>query len=289
MRKSYGQIVGGLGFAEGLRARRGECWFSDFRTRDVQSIDLDGRITKRAYIPGQPSGLGWRPDGSLLAVSMVDQKLVSVRDGARSVVASLAGIAMGPINDMIVDDDGRAYIGSHGADLVYDDITPENAGEKLRPSPLMTVSPTGEVSVAATDLRVPNGMAWTSDGRLVVVETTGLCITAFDVDADGALSNRSVFAELPGVPDGICIDSQDGVWVALSTASKFVRVLDGEVVDEIAVDGIPVDCALGGPDRRTLFGAATYSGINVWSDGDVDSGIHAWEVDVPAPGAPEHA
>lgn len=281
------KLVEGLGFAEGLRWRDGELWFSDFRDRTILSVDIAGNLTQRAYVPGQPSGIGWAPDGTLLVSSMIDQKLVSFdAQGRRRMVASLEALAVGPVNDMIVDAKGRVYIGSQGADVLYDEITAENALQKLQPVPLVMVSPEGEVSIAAEDMGVPNGMAWTSDGRLLVAETLRGRISVFDVADDGSLGNRQTYADLHGMPDGMCIDAEDAVWAAMVFDGKFVRATkDGRIVEEIVVPegGVAVDCALGGPDGKTLFGAVSHGDIRIWSDGQVKSSIYTWQVGVPGP------
>jgi sugar lactone lactonase YvrE len=275
-------ILGGLGFPEGLRWHNGELWFSDMATRRITSVGPDGTDQLRSFIPGQPSGLGWRPDGTLLVSSMIDQCVVAIVDGARRPVAWLDGLAVGPTNDMLVDAHGRAYVGSHGFDVMYEPL--EGFAARVQEVPLILVRPDGEVSVAAEGLLCPNGMALAdADTRLIVAESAANRVSVFDVNPDGTLVNRRIFAELDGMPDGLCIDSEGLIWVALLGAEKFVRVREGgEVAEEITTPGRrAIDCALGGPDRRTFFGAVTYSeGIVFSDDGQVDGGIEAWTVEV---------
>ncbi len=277
-------LIGALGFPEGLRWHDRELWFSDMRTRRVCSATTEGRLTLRTYVPHQPSGLGWRPDGTLLVASMLDQALIAADGPRREVVADLSPLAIGAINDMLVDEQGRAYVGSHGFDPPYA-WTGEDFADLIAPAPLVLVTPEGATRVAAEDLMCANGMALTADrGRLIVAESAAHRITVFDVEADGTLGNRRVFAELDGMPDGLCIDCEDAIWVALLGAERFVRIAEGgEVLDEIATPGrAAVDCVLGGADGRTLFASVTYTSINVWSDGEIESGIEAHRVEVSA-------
>jgi sugar lactone lactonase YvrE len=213
---------------------------------------------------------------------MIDQCVVAIVEGARRPVAWLTELAIGPTNDMLVDRRGRAYVGSHGFDVMYEPLA--GFAERVQEVPLILVLPGGKVSVAAEGLLCPNGMALTdADTRLIVAESAANRLSVFDVQPDGTLANRSIFADLEGMPDGLCIDSEGMIWVALLGAEKFVRVREGgEVVDEIATPGRrAIDCILGGTDGKTFFGAVTYSeGIVFSDDGRVDGGIEAWHVPV---------
>jgi sugar lactone lactonase YvrE len=281
-------LLTGLGFPEGLRWHESELWFSDMRTRRVMSMTPDGTARQRAYVPAQPSGLGWRADGTLLVASMLDQCVIAATGGHRERVADLSGLAIGAINDMLVDEHGRAYVGSHGFDPPYAWPGADFAA-RVAPAPLILLTPDGQVSPAAEDgLRCANGMALTADrSQMIVAESAANRILAFDVGAEGRLTNRRVFAEPGAMPDGLCIDAEDALWVGLLHDERFVRIgQGGEVLAEIATPGrIAVDCVLGGDDGRTLFTSVTYTDVNVWSDGEVQSGIEAWRVDVGALGA----
>ena len=280
-------LVRELGFPEALRWRGDEVWFSDMATRMVVSVAVDGTCRQRAFVPHQPSGLGWRPDGTLLVSSMLDQRVIAIDSaGARRSIADLSGVAIGAGNDMLVDDHGRAYVGSHGFDPAYD-WGGSDFVSRVKPAPLVMVSEAGQISIAATDLMCANGMAITADRRrMIVAESAASRLSMFDIEATGELSGRRTLVNLEAVPDGLCIDSEDAVWVALLGAERFVRIsARGEVVDELRTPGrIAVDCVLGGIDGRTLFGSVAYTPVNLWSDGQVSSGIEAWRVDVPALG-----
>jgi len=162
--------------------------------------------------------------------------------------ADLGALATHEINDMVVDRHGHAFVGQFGYDL--------RGGGRPAPSALMRVDPDGSVHEAAPELRMANGMAVATDDRtLVVAESSGKCLTAFDLGDDGTLTNRRVWAQLPDAPDGLCLDSENGVWIAGVVADRFARVLEGgEVTDVVETPGRhPIACALGGPDGHTLF------------------------------------
>lgn len=243
-------LVDGLGFAEGPRWRDGKLWFSDFVSRKVHTLTPDGKLSDVVEVPNVPSGLGWLPDASLLVVSMEDRKLMRMDGGELVVHADLSPYATFHCNDMVVDAQGRAYVGNFGFDY--------ESGEAPRATVLVLVSPDGGVRVAAHDLRFPNGTVITPDGAtLIVGESFGARMTAFDVAADGSLSNRRVWAQLDGgrVPDGCCLDAEGAIWVACPTTNEVVRVREGgEVTDRVPTgERNAIACMLGGDDRRTLF------------------------------------
>jgi sugar lactone lactonase YvrE len=152
-------------------------------------------------------------------------------------------------NDMVVDRLGRAYIGNFGYDIM--------AGADYEPANLVLVLPTGEARVVAEDLAFPNGAVILDGGEtLVVAESVGGRLTAFDIVTDGSLSGRRVYADLGDqTPDGICLDQEGGIWVSSFEHDVYLRVLEGgEVTDRVPVPGRrAVACQLGGADGRTLF------------------------------------
>ena len=196
-------------------------------------------------LPGHaPSGLGFRPDGTLLIVSTEDRKLLAYDGENVGTVADLSDLAPADLGDMVVDDLGRAYIGSQAFE----------GGVILR------VDPDDTVSVVARDLDFPNGMAITPDHQtLIVAESIGRRLTAYTIGEDGDLSDRRVFADgLDGPPDGICLDAEGGVWTAMTLAHQFERIEggggNGHVTHRIDIgDRAAIACMLGGPDDRTLF------------------------------------
>jgi sugar lactone lactonase YvrE len=178
---------------------------------------------------------------------MVERKLMCVVDGGTGMVADLSGLEKVQINDMVVDAHGRAYIGGFGFDI--------NAGGQFAVSGVYLVRDE-QASVAAPDMRFPNGMVITPDGEtLIVAETVGRCLTAFDIADDGVVSNRREWAALETFPDGICLDAEGAVWVAGPASGDCRRVLEGgEVTDIVRTPGKGVyACSLGGEDGRTLY------------------------------------
>ncbi|SPJ18006.1 Gluconolactonase [Burkholderiales bacterium] len=256
LRTALATLIDGLKFAEAPRWREGRLWFSDFFDERVYSCSLAGDRREEAQVPGRPSGLGWRPDGSLLVVSMRDQRLLRREGQTLHEVADLSAFAAGPCNDLLVDPKGRAYVGNFGFDLY--------ARESPRTTCLVRVDTDGSVHRAAEDLMFPNGMALTPDGRtLIVAETHAHRLTAFDVDDLGRLSRRRAFAELDGAyPDGLCLDAEGAIWVADARGHAVLRVRQGQGVVQTVSTGQrhAYACMLGGEDGCTLF-ICTASGI----------------------------
>ena len=243
-------VVEGMTFTECPRWRDGRLWFSDFYTQRVLAVAPGGEPEEVATVPNQPSGLGWLPDGRLLVVSMRDRKLLRQESSGELVEhADLAGVAGGYLNDMVVAADGTAYVGNFGFDLM--------AGEALAPAALAKVDPDGTVAVASEPLMFPNGSAITPGGStLIVSESFGNRMSAFDIAADGTLGPRRDWAALDGPfgPDGMCLDADGAVWVADALGSRVLRLAEGgTILDEIVIGEGAYACMLGGDDGRTLF------------------------------------
>ena len=241
-------VVDGLAFAEAPRWHDGKLWFSDMYTHSVHCLEPDGTLTTVAEVPGRPSGLGWLPDGRLLVVSMAERKLLRLDPEGLVVHADLSQLASFDCNDMVVDSHGRAYVGNLGFDVF--------GGATMQPADLVMVTPDGQARPVADGLLFPNGAVITPDGKtLIIAETYGYRLTAFDVAADGSLSGRRSWAELGQVmPDGICLDAEGAIWAGSPLTSEFLRICEGGVVtDRIACTQPAIACALGGADGRTLY------------------------------------
>jgi sugar lactone lactonase YvrE len=202
-----------------------------------------------ATVSSRPSGLGWLPDGDLLIVSMVDRSVLRHDGEGLSQHADLSGLASFHCNDMVVDAAGRAYVGNFGFDL--------NGGATPGPAELICVEPDGTARIVADNLMFPNGTVITPDRRtLIVAETFGARLSAFDIEANGDLTNRRVWAELPrgAVPDGICLDAEGGIWSASPTTCECLRQVEGgRITHRVEVDQGAYACMLGGSGRQTLF------------------------------------
>ena len=252
-------LTGGIYFGEGPRWHEGRLWFSDFFAHAVKSVSLFGDLRTEFGIDDRPSGLGWTPDGSMLIVSMTKRQVLRrASDGTIGLHADLTGIADFHCNDMVVDGAGGAYVGNFGFDLDAQ-IAARGVQSVIADHPkakLAYITPQGAVSVAAEGLRFPNGPAITPDGKtLIIAETLGGVLTAFDIGADGVLSNRRAWAPTgPRVPDGICLDADGAVWIANPIAPECALIAPGGAVLEVIDTGLPCfACMLGGDDGRTLF------------------------------------
>lgn len=280
-RRTLAPFAEGFAFLEGPRWRDGKLWVSDMHDDRVLTVDLAGHSETVVEVPGRPSGLGWLPDGRLLVVSMTDRRLLRLDATGLSVVADLSGVATFHCNDMVVDAHGRAYVGNFGYDF--------EAGMPQRSAALALVLPDGTVRVAADDLAFPNGAVLTPDGRtLIVAESFAARLTAFDVAPDGTLSRRRTWAALQGaVPDGICLDVEEAIWVASPLSKEVLRVREGgDVLERIATATQAIACTLGGADRRTLFVLTAQSFHRDECRAQRTARIEAAEVDVPGAGLP---
>jgi sugar lactone lactonase YvrE len=255
------RLVGGGAFFECPRWHDGRLWVSDYWRHQVVAISPEGTTETVVEVPGSPSGLGWLPDGTLLVVSMQDTKLLRVDNGATVVHADLSAHSGPQSNDMVVDAAGRAYVSTIDF-AAFADMATTN---------LVRVDPDGSVSVAADGLLFPNGSVITPDGStLIVAESWGQRLTAFDLEPDGSLVNRRDWARFappqatgtpgqPGrwscAPDGITLDAEGAVWVADAANKRAVRVREGgQILEELQAGDLDViACALGGEDGRTLF------------------------------------
>jgi sugar lactone lactonase YvrE len=241
-------LLDDLIFCEGPRWHGGKLWFSDMHDRKIWTVDLEGNKELVHEADNDISGLGFLPDGTLLYVSMQDRKLIRLVNGKSVEVADLSGLATFHCNDMIVDSKGRSYIGNFGFDL--------HGGETPSPANFIMVDEEGTASIAAPNLMFANGTVITPDNKTMIVgETFGACLTAFDIAEDGTLSNKRQWADIsPAVPDGICLDADGAIWVASPTTSEVIRVLEGgEITHHLKPSAIPFACMLGSDDRKTLF------------------------------------
>jgi sugar lactone lactonase YvrE len=245
-------VLTGLVFPEQPRWHEDRLWFSDWGTREVIVVDVGGNSEVVLRGPSFPLCVDWLPDGRLLLVSVRDGCLLCREaDGSLATYADLSGLSdRPPGNEMVVDARANVYVNGGGS----------RPDEEFAPGMIAVVSRDGSARQVADDLAFPNGMHITPDGStLIVAESYAKRLTAFDIDADGGLSNRRVWADLgDGVPDGICIDAENAAWYADVPNKRCVRVGEGgEVRETIELDRGCFACALGGADRTTLFMTAS--------------------------------
>jgi sugar lactone lactonase YvrE len=236
-------LLTGLAIGESPRWHEGRLWFSHWGTEEIVAVDPEGN----SEVVGKgPPGLGWAtgwlPDGRLLVTGR--ELMRREPDGSMVRHADLSGVADHGWSEMVVD--GRANIYLNRAGFRFGE-------EEPRPGIVALVTPDGSARQVADDIAFPNGMVVTPDNStLIVAESFAGRLTAFDIAADGGLSNRRVWADGLG-PDGICIDAEGAVWTSTGE-NVCVRVREGgEVLERIELDRSPFACMLGGPDRRTLF------------------------------------
>lgn len=263
-------LADGFCFGEGPRWFEGLLWLSDMLGEAVHTVNLQGDVSTLPLAGHAPSGLGFRPDGTLLIVSTEQRQVLRYDGEAVSTLADLSALVPADLGDMVVDADGRAYVGSQA----------RTGGVIVR------IDADDSVTVVAEHLDFPNGMVLTPDGgTLVVAESTGRRLTAYTVGVDGSLTDRRVFADgLDGPPDGVCIDADGGVWTSLTLANQFQRILDGGIVTERIDMGqrTAIACALGGPEGRTLFLVSSTSAYPQRLIGTKLARVDATMVDVPA-------
>ncbi|MBA3027228.1 MAG: SMP-30/gluconolactonase/LRE family protein [Desulfobacteraceae bacterium] len=273
-------LVDGLMFPETPRWHDGKLWFSDMVGRKVMTVDLSGKTEVIVEVPKGPSGLGWLPDGRLLVVSITDRRLMRLDPDGLNVAADLSDLATFNCNDMVVDGQGRAYVGNFGYDAL--------GGKPFAPATLILVTPDGKARIIAEDMAFPNGTVITPDGKtLIVGESRGSCLTAFDIESDGSLSHRRVWAQLEKghMPDGTCLDAEGAVWVTSPGKGEVLRVHEGGTISRIIKGMKPAfACMLGGTDRRTLFLCTAISAESF--RGKASGQIEQIQVDVPGAGWP---
>lgn len=275
-------VLKDLAFPEGPRWRDGELYFSDMHSHEVVAMTPAGARRTVLRHNGPVSGLGWLPDGRMLVVSMLDRKLLrQEKDGSVVEHGDMSKLALHNTNDMVVDEKGRAYVGNFGFSF------PDG---EMKSTIMVRVDPDGSVRQVADDLMFPNGAVITPDGRtLIVGESFGGRLTAYDIAADGGLTNRRVWAQLEGgaVPDGISLDAEGAIWVASPPTKEALRVHEGGKVSERVTSEQEVfACMLGGPERRTLYLLTAGGSDPVQTAKDRQGRIEAVEVSVAGAGRP---
>jgi len=276
-------LMAGIAFGESPRWHEGRLWFADWGAQEVVALDPGGasEVVVRVGFPSFPMSIDWLPDGRLLIVSAREGLVLRMEpDGSLVTHADLGALATRglPWNEMVVDGEGNAYINNAGFDF---------PGGEFAPGTIALLTPDGSARQVADGIAFPNGMAVTPDNStLICAESYGKKLTAFDVGADGSLSNQRVWADLgDGVPDGICVDAEGAVWYADVPNRRCVRVREGgEVQQTIELDRGCFACMLGGADRRTLFMVAQeWGGAENMQSGD-RTGL-VLTIEAPAPGA----
>ena len=276
------KFLDGFVFLEGPRWHDNVLWVSDMMAHKVYRISEAGEAQVIATVPERPSGLGFMPDGTPLIVSMLDRRVYKLVDGKLVLHTDASATVNGDLNDMVVDAEGRAYVGNFGYDIF--------GGGDPASAEIILVQTDGTHRIVADDLECPNGTIISADGQtLVVAESFAGRLTAFDRSPDGSLSNRRVYAEFDGlVPDGMCLDVEGNIWVALFADKKFAQVdPNGQVIATIDVaPNSAIACQLGGADGRSLYCLIYAGDIDDIAQGKPNARIETATVDSQAAGSP---
>ncbi len=288
-------FIDGIYFGESPRWHGNKLWFSDFYDKGIYALDENGSGERLFEVENQPSGLGWLPDGRLLVISMVDKKIL-VEDGeSLKEYADLSEYHTFLSNDMVVSSNGIAYAGNFGFDL--DEFLEKYGptGIVTPPGPPLTnvvkVDTDRNVSVAANEMSFPNGSVIFPDNKSIVIgESTALRLTAFDINDDGSLSNRRVWADLSSymcVPDGCCLDSEGRIWVANALMGECLLIEEGGAVKGRVETGMTAfACMLGGEDRKSLFIMTAPISTKKIASAERKGTIEVAKVDVEGAGLP---
>ncbi|MDQ1628976.1 MAG: hypothetical protein QOI54_2720 [Actinomycetota bacterium] len=269
-------IVDDLVFGESPRWHDGRLWLCDWGAHEILALDLDGTRELVAELPAFPFSIDWLPDGRLVVVT--EGALFVEDNGVMVPWLELTQLSDKPWNEIVVDDHGNTFVNGSGFDLM--------AGEEPAPGLIAVVAPDGSVRQVADGLAFPNGMVVTPGSTtLVVAESYAGRLTAFDIEPDGSLVNRRVWADLgDGAPDGLCLDEEGAIWYADVPHRRCVRVREGgEVLQTVELDRGCFACTLGGPDRRTLL-VLVARWIEV-AGVDADRSGQVVAIDAPAAGA----
>jgi sugar lactone lactonase YvrE len=275
----------GLKFTESPRWYNGKLWFIDIHDKRIKTVDLSGSVSTVMELPFIPNSFGLTSEGMVVVGDAFQRRIHRQAGGALQQLADISALTEFCLSDGIVDSKGRLYVG----DIGYNFLDP--AAKPVETCVIVLVGPDGRASVVADKLSFPNGMVITPDGRtLIVGETLGHRLAAFDIQEDGSLSNRRIWAQLPSSvgPDGICLDAQGGVWCANPEGTdSVVRVREGgEITDRIKVETHAYAVMLGGAERGHLFISASGSHDPAEIQRNPSASVQVVEVDVPGAGIP---
>jgi sugar lactone lactonase YvrE len=260
-------------------------WFIDIHDKRIKTVDLSGSVATELELPFIPNGFGLTPDGDVVVGDAFQRRIYGSSGASLQPLADISALTTFCLSDGIVDAKGRLYVGDNGYNFV------DPAAKPVETCVIVLVGPDGRTSVVADKLFFPNGMVITPDGRtLIVGETIGHRLTAFDIRDDGSLGNRRVWAQLPSSvgPDGICLDAERTVWCANPEgADSVVRVREGgEITDRIRVDTHAYAVMLGGPERKHLFISTSASHDPTEIQQNPSASFQVVEVDIPGAGIP---
>ncbi|HKD77197.1 MAG TPA: SMP-30/gluconolactonase/LRE family protein [Ktedonobacterales bacterium] len=276
-------LLTGLAFGESPRWHDGRLWVADWGAQEILAITTDGKreVIVKVNFPTFPMCFDWLPNGPLLLISSREGLVLRMESSGELVPhADLNSLSKKghPWNEIVIDARGNAYINNQGFDF---------PGGEFALGAIALLTPDGTSRQVADGIAFPNGMAVTPDNStLIVAESYGNKLTAFDIEASGDLTHRRVWAETGNDhPDGICLDAEGALWYADVANKHCVRVREGgEVLQTIDLDRGCFACMLGGEESKTLFMVATeWKGTENMADGSRTGQI--FTVRAPAPHA----
>jgi sugar lactone lactonase YvrE len=272
-------LMTGIGLGESARWHDDRLWFADWVAQELIALDpADGRHEVIANVRSLPFSIDWLPNGTPLITS--GTKLLRLQpDGELVVHADLGPVSEHGWNEIVVDGRGNTYVNTIDFDFM--------GGGPPGPGVIALVTPDSELREVAGDLAFPNGMVVTpDDSTLIVAESFAGQLTAFDIDGDGGLSGRRVWADLGEGGDGICMDTDGAIWTPAANEVRRVRE-GGEVLDRVELDQFAFACTLGGADRRTLFVMVNdWNGVEQIGKGPRSGRVLAVEAPAPHAGRP---
>jgi sugar lactone lactonase YvrE len=239
-------LLTGLAIGESPRWHDGRLWLANWGTEEIVAVDLEGNAEVVGRdVPGLGWSIDWLPDGRMLVTGETLHRVEP--GGAMTPHADLSGLGVGGFNEIVVDGRDNIYVNG-GTDF--------DPGQGQAPGIIALVTPDGSVRQVADGLAFPNGMVVTPDNStLIIAESFGRKLTAFEIAEGGGLSNRRVWADDVG-PDGICMDAEGAIWTGVGGFGDNLvgRVREGgEVLETVQLDMPCFACMLGGDDRKTLF------------------------------------
>jgi sugar lactone lactonase YvrE len=274
-------LMTGLVVGESPRWHDDRLWFVNWGAQEIRTLDSQGDSEVVAQGP-MPAGfcIDFLHDGRLLVTSH-DRLLRREPDGSFVTHADLSAVGKG-WNEVTVDGRGRIYVNSVGFNF---------GQEEFRPGTIAVIEPDGTARQVADNIMFPNGMVITPDNStLVIAESWAQKLTAFDIESDGSLSGRRVWAQVSG--DGICMDAEGAIWCSGVSGGtpECLRVREGgEVLERLVLDRACFACMLGGKDGKTLFlMSAEWRGVERMGElfSSQTGQVQAIEVAVPHAGRP---
>lgn len=276
-------LAEGFVFLKAARWHAGSLWIADKLDCKIYCVDPDGKAKAVvAQMSGQPTGLGFLPDGTLLVASALDRRIMRLETDRLVCHVDLSAIAAGEISNMTVDRQGRAYVTSFSVEA--------SPTRSFRTACIILVNAEGKSHALVDNLVQPRGLALTGSRQLLIAETFANRLTAFQIANDGSLSQRRLFATFEQMsPEGICLDAEGAVWTAAARQPLFVRVVQGgRITHRVHVPGRQaVACQLGGRDGQRLFCLTLAQNLESFPNRSATARVETTLVDVPGAGIAE--